>query len=214
MTTLNGQSETPLETPLETPGETRGETRGESTGERSVVTSSVARKALAALRIGFGLTFLWAFFDKLLALGFSTGAVVDAQGQKTGIDLFSKDAWIHGGNPTLGFLKFGASGPFKGFYNAIAGQPWVNVLFMLGLLAIGVALTFGIAMRLGTIAGFVMYLMMWSVALWPANNPVLDEHILGALSMAVLGLTLAGETWGAGRTWARIPLVRRFPILR
>jgi len=185
-----------------------------TTDERSVVTGPMARKALAALRIAFGLTFLWAFFDKLLALGFSTGAVVNEQGVKTGIDFFSKDAWIHGGNPTLGFLKFGASGPFKDFYNSIAGEPWVNVLFMLALLGIGVALTFGIAMRLGTIAGFVLYLMMWSVALWPANNPVIDDHILGALSMVVLGLTFAGDTWGAGRTWARARMVRRFPILR
>src|SRR3954468_2602532 len=181
------------------------------TDERSVVTSSVARKALAALRIAFGLTFLWAFVDKLLALGFSTGAVVNDQGVKTGIDFFSKDAWIHGGNPTLGFLKFGATGPFKDFYNSIAGEPWVNVAFMFGLLAIGVALTFGIAMRLGTIAGFVMYLMMWSVALWPAHNPVLDDHILGALTMVVLGLTAAGHTWGAGTAWAKTRLVRRFP---
>jgi thiosulfate dehydrogenase [quinone] large subunit len=182
--------------------------------ERDVVTSSTVRKALAALRIAFGLTFLWAFADKLLGLGFSTGAISNATGAKTGIDFFGKDAWIHGGNPTLGFLKFGASGPFKGFYNSIAGQPWVNVAFMLGLLAIGVTLTFGIAIRLGAIAGFAMYLMMWSVALWPANNPVLDEHILGALSMVVLGLTLAGDTWGAGRAWASRELVRHHPVLR
>jgi len=182
--------------------------------ESHVVTVPAARKALAALRIAFGLTFLWAFFDKLLGLGFSTGAIVNEQGAKTGIDFFGKDAWIHDGNPTLGFLKFGASGPLQGFYNAIAGQAWVNVAFMFGLLAIGVALTFGIAMRLGTIAGFVMYLMMWSVALWPANNPVLDDHILGALTMVVLGLTYAGDTWGGGSAWAKTRLVRRFPILR
>jgi thiosulfate dehydrogenase (quinone) large subunit len=190
------------------------ETISVTTEERQIVTSSVARKALAVLRIAFGLTFLWAFVDKLLALGFSTGAVVNAQGVKTGIDFFSKDAWIHGGNPTLGFLKFGATGPFQGFYNSIAGETWVNVLFMAGLLAIGVALTFGIAMRVGTIAGFVLYLMMWTVALWPATNPVIDDHILGAASMVVLGLTLAGDTWGAGRIWARSTLVNRFPILR
>jgi len=184
------------------------------TQERHVVTRSAARKALAVLRIAFGLTFLWAFFDKLLGLGFSTGAIVNEQGAKTGIDFFGKDAWIHEGNPTLGFLKFGASGPFKGFYNAIAGDAWVNVAFMFGLLAIGIALTLGIAMRLGTIAGFVMYGMMWSVALWPANNPVLDEHVLSALTMVVLGLTYAGDTWGAGISWGRTRLVRRFPILR
>jgi thiosulfate dehydrogenase [quinone] large subunit len=180
----------------------------------ALVTSDPARKALAVLRIGFGLTFLWAFFDKLLALGYSTGAVTNAAGAKTGIDFFSKDAWIHGGNPTLGFLKFGASGPFKGFYNSIAGEAWVNWAFMLGLLFIGLTLTFGIAIRIGAVAGFVMYLMMWSVALWPANNPLIDDHILGAISMAVLGLTLAGDTWGLGKVWSRQHLVADRPVLR
>lgn len=190
------------------------ETVARTTEAWSVVISVAARKALAVLRIAFGLTFLWAFFDKLLALGFSAGAVLNRQGTKTGTDFLGKDAWLNGGNPTLGFLKFGASGPFKAFYNAIAGETWVNILFMLGLLGIGVALTFGIAMRLGTIAGLVMYLMMWSVALWPATNPVIDDHVLGAISMVVLGLTMAGDTWGSGTTWAKTRLVRRFPILR
>jgi thiosulfate dehydrogenase (quinone) large subunit len=186
----------------------------EAVAESSIVTGIAVRRALGGLRIAFGLTFLWAFLDKLLALGFSTGAVMNQQGVKTGTDWFGKDAWIHGGNPTLGFLKFGAKGPFQGLYNAIAGETWVNVLFMLGLLAIGIALTFGIAMRLGTLAGFVLYLMMWSVALWPATNPVIDDHILGALSMVVLGLTLAGDTWGVGTRWAETNLVHRFPFLR
>jgi thiosulfate dehydrogenase (quinone) large subunit len=182
--------------------------------QSALVTSGPARKALAALRIGFGLTFLWAFFDKLLGLGFSTGALTSAAGAKTGIDFFSRDAWVNGGNPTMGFLQFGASGPFKGFYNSIAGEAWVNWAFMLGLLFIGVTLTFGIAIRLGAAAGFVMYLMMWSVALLPANNPLIDDHILGAVSMAVLGLTLAGDTWGFGKVWSQRRLVADRPVLR
>ncbi|MDQ6687326.1 MAG: hypothetical protein M3Z50_06915 [Actinomycetota bacterium] len=176
--------------------------------------SGPARKALAVLRVGFGLTFLWAFFDKLLGLGFATGAITNATGAKTGIDFFSKDAWLNGGNPTMGFLKFGATGPLKGFYNSIAGDAWVNWAFMLGLLFIGVTLTFGIAIRLGAAAGFVLYLMMWSVALWPANNPVIDDHILGAISMVVLGLTLAGDTWGFGKVWSHHHLVADRPALR
>ncbi|MEZ5092489.1 hypothetical protein [Nocardioides sp.] len=179
-----------------------------------VVTHAWARQALAALRIAFGLTFLWAFFDKLLALGFGTGRTVDeATGAET-VDRFGDAAWIHGGNPTLGFLKFGAKGPFKSFYNGLAGDAWVNWLFMLGLLGIGLALTFGIGMRVAGIAGFVMYLMMWTVALPPENNPVLDEHILGAISVLVLALTLAGDTWGAGKAWARTGLVEKYPVLR
>ncbi|MEP7090257.1 MAG: hypothetical protein ABI776_09135 [Nocardioidaceae bacterium] len=206
MTTVHGHRDT---------GSASGSaTSSTATEQGLLVTSTPARQALAALRIVFGLTYLWAFFDKLLALGFSTGAITDKTGAKTGIDFFSNDAWIHGGNPTMGFLKFGASGPFKGFYNSIAGAGWVNVLFMAGLLAIGIALTFGIAIRLGAIAGFVMYLMMWSVALWPATNPVIDDHIAGAAVMVVLGLTLAGDTWGLGKMWSKIHLVHRYPVLR
>ncbi len=182
--------------------------------ERSLVTSGPARKALAVMRVAFGLTFLWAFLDKLVGLGFSTGAVTNAAGAKTGIDFFSKDAWINGGNPTLGFLKFGATGPFKGFYNGIAGDAWVNWAFMLGLLLIGVTLTFGIAIRIGALAGLVMYAMMWSVALLPTTNPVIDDHILGAAAMAVLGLTLAGDTWGFGKAWSRLHLVAGNQVLR
>ncbi len=178
-----------------------------------VVTHSTARQALAALRIAFGLTFLWAFFDKLLALGFATGRSVDEAGVET-VDRFGDAAWINGGNPTFGFLNFGAKGPFKDFYNSLAGDTWVNWLFMIGLLGIGLALTFGIGMRIAGITGAIMYLMMWTVALPPENHPVLDDHILGAVSVVVLALTLAGDTWGAGKVWARTGLVTKHPVLR
>jgi thiosulfate dehydrogenase [quinone] large subunit len=177
--------------------------------ERDVVTHSIARQALAVLRIAFGLTFLWAFFDKLLALGYATGV-----GQDGTTDRFGDAAWIHGGSPTEGFLKFGADGPFTSFYHSIAGAAWADWLFMLGLLGIGLALTLGVTMRIATAAGALLYLMMWSVVLPPANNPVLDDHILGMITMAVLALTLAGDTWGLGGWWARTNLVRRYHFLR
>jgi thiosulfate dehydrogenase [quinone] large subunit len=85
---------------------------------------------------------------------------------------------------------------------------------MAGLLGIGVAMTFGVGIRLGAISGAVLYLLMW-VASWPLeNNPVVDDHLLGALTLVVLGLALAGDTWGAGKAWARTRLVKRFPVLR
>ena len=171
--------------------------------------SSFAYRALAALRIGFGLTFLWAFFDKLLALGFATGRADDGT-----VDRFGDAAWIHGASPTEGFLTFGADGPFKEFYNGIAGSPLVDALFMLGLLGIGVSLTLGIGMRIGTAAGALLYVMMWTVALPPANNPVLDEHLLGAITMIVLLGFHAGNVWGLGKRWTATSLVERLPVLR
>ena len=169
----------------------------------------IAYRALAVLRIGFGLTFLWAFFDKLLALGYATG--YDEAGN---LDRFGDAAWVNGGSPTFGFLKFGADGPFADFYNSIAGDAWVNWLFMLGLLAIGVTLTFGIGMRLGSLAGIAMYILMWSVVLPPENNPVLDDHLLGAATLAVLMLFHAGNTWGLGHRWSRTSVVEKYPVLR
>ena len=82
---------------------------------------------------------------------------------------------------------------------------------MLALLGIGLALTLGIGMRVAAAAGFVLYVMMWTVALPPENHPVLDEHILGAISMVVLAAYYAGDTWGLGKRWAATKLVKEAP---
>ena len=187
------------------------------TGRAAPSHDSVLSKALAVLRIGFGVTFLWAFLDKLLALGFSTGAVVNDEGARTGIDFLAKDgAWVNGGNPTEGFLAFGvpAHNPFKGLFEAMAGDTWVNVLFMVGLLAIGVSLLTGVGMRIGTAAGALMYLLMYTASLPLENNPIFDDHLLGAITMVVLAAGYAGNTWGLGRTWSNTELVQKNPILR
>ena len=171
--------------------------------------SSFAHRALAVLRIAFGLTFLWAFVDKTFALGFHTG--YDAEGN---LDRFGDAAWINGGSPTEGFLKYGADGPFDSFYHSIAGAAWADWLFMLGLLGIGLALILGIGMRIATGAGAALYLMMWSVVLPPENNPLIDDHILGALTLVVLAAFNSGDTWGLGRVWTRTQMVGKHPVLR
>ncbi len=126
-----------------------------------MVTHSTARRALAALRIGFGLTFLWAFFDKLLALGYATG-----HNPETGaVDRFGPDAWINGGSPTFGFLTFGVpeDNPFKDVLQRHRRRRLGRLaVHAAGLLGIGLALTFGVGMRLAAVAGAVLYLMMWA----------------------------------------------------
>jgi len=183
-------------------------------GPAGPVVSEPARRALAVLRIGFGLTFLWAFFDKLLALGFATGRTVDPVSGTETLDRFGDAAWINGGSPTEGFLSFGTKGPFADFYQSIAGAAWADWLFMLGLLGIGLTLTLGLGMRIGTAVGALLYVLMWTAYLPPDNNPVLDDHVLGAISMVVLGLTAAGTTWGLGTWWNRTALVRANHWLR
>ena len=65
--------------------------------------TTTAYRVLAVLRIGFGLTFLWAFLDKTFALGYHTG-----YDQAGNLDRFGDAAWINGGSPTEGFLAFEA----------------------------------------------------------------------------------------------------------
>lgn len=180
-----------------------------TTGEGTILSRN-AGMAVALLRIVVGWTFLWAFLDKTFALGFATG-----KDPETGVvDRFGPDAWINEGNPTYGFLTFGADGPFEDFYHSIAGDAWTNWAFMLGLLLIGTAFLLGIATRLATLGGVIMYVMMWTVVLPPENNPITDDHILGAAAVLVLGAVQAGHYFGLGRQWEKLPIVQRFPILK
>ncbi|MFC7488589.1 hypothetical protein ACOCJ7_08155 [Knoellia sp. CPCC 206453] len=171
---------------------------------------AVVRWSAAAARLALGWVFLWAFLDKLLALGFSTGR--DAE---TGaVDTFGPAAWIHEGSPTLGFLKFGTKGPLADFYQGFAGASWANWGFMVGLAGIGVALMLGVAMRIAAASGTLMLVMMWSAVLPPENNPFVDDHLVYAIVLILLAGLGAGRTLGLGGWWERLILVQRHPILK
>lgn len=156
------------------------------------------RYVWAAARLALGWIFVWAFADKLFGLGISTP---------------SEASWLNGGSPTEGYLS-AATGPFAGIYHDIAGAGVVDVLFMAGLLGVGVALMAGIAMRPAAIAGGLMMVLMWSSMLWPQSNPFMDSHLIYALVLAGLALSSAGDTLGLGRWWSRTALVQRFGWLR
>ncbi len=166
-----------------------------------VVTRSSARHALALTRIGTAVVFLWPFTDKLVGLGYATPR---------------ERAWLAGGAPTQGYLENGAQGPLASTFAAMA-SPVTDWLFMLGLLGVGLALLLGIGLRVAAVSGTVLFAMLW-LSQWPlaagSNNPVVDDHVLVILLLAVLATTLAGDTWGLGRRWAALPLVRRAAWLR
>lgn len=168
-------------------------------GPVETVGNKATRYVFAAIRLALGWTFLWAFLDKTFGLGHETPAA---------------GAWINGGNPTKGFLGNAAAGPFADFYHGIAGAAWTNWLFMIGLAAIGLALLLGIGMRLAAAAGALLYVMMWTVVLPPANNPFMDDHLINAVLLVGLALVGAGTTLGLGRIWARLPIVARWPWLK
>lgn len=172
-------------------------------------TSMASGYAWGLARISLGLIFLWAFFDKLMGLGFAT-----CRDAKTGVvtQMCSK-AWLEGGSPTEGFLKFGTKGPFADFYRSLAGNNFIDILFMTGLLLIGIALLFGIGMKIAAFTGSLLMLMMWSAALWPANNPVLDDHIVYVFVLAGLAFSNADQRLGLRSWWVKQDVVKRYPIL-
>jgi thiosulfate dehydrogenase [quinone] large subunit len=64
-------------------------------------------------------------------------------------------------------------------------------------------------MRVAAVSGAVLYLMMWTVVLPPETNPVVDDHIIGALVLIALALVHAGDTVGFGRWWKKQPIVQQ-----
>jgi thiosulfate dehydrogenase [quinone] large subunit len=177
--------------------------------ERSSATGAVAGTqtvgtlggiGIAALRIALGFVFLWAFLDKTFGLGYSTTA---------------EKSWISGGSPTNGFLSHVEVGPLQSVFNSIAGTWWANLLFMVGLLTVGVALIAGVALRLAAAAGSLMMVLMWA-AEWPlarftstgasngSSNPFVDYHLIYALSMIVLAVIGAGSYYGLAKWWSGI----------
>lgn len=181
-----------------------------ATRVRGPMITDAGAKGLALLRIALGAVFLWAFLDKTFGLGFATP---------------SERRWIEGGSPTRGFLASVQVGPLESLFHDIAGTWWADVLFMAGLLAIGIAMIAGVAMRAAAVSGALMMALMWAAEFPPArhasdgsptgsSNPLVDYHAVYAVALIVLALTYAGSTWGLGARWARVPFVAKHPWAR
>lgn len=124
---------------------------------------------MSLVRICLGFIFLWAFADKTFGLGFATPIT---------------KAWINGGSPASGFLSFATKGPFADIFQSLSGNQLVDVLFMAGLLFVGLTLMLNFWVKWGSIAGFLMVVLMYLAVLPPENNPVVDDHIIYATIFA------------------------------
>jgi thiosulfate dehydrogenase [quinone] large subunit len=150
--------------------------------------TQVAPYIWAVTRIALGWVFLWAFLDKTFGFGYATPA---------------ENAWIDGGSPTSGFL---------GNVEGLANNAFVDWLFMLALLGIGLAFILGIGLRIAAGSAVVLMILMWMAVLPIVNNPFLDDHLVYALVAVGLAASRAGDTWGCGKAWASTELVSRYPI--
>jgi thiosulfate dehydrogenase (quinone) large subunit len=159
----------------------------------------VFNRLLAVTRIAVGWIFLWSFLDKAFGLRFATEPA---------------DAWIAGGSPAFGWLEFGVTGPLAPMFQAMAGSTVVDVLYMGGMLGMGLALILGIGLRVNAVLGTVMVVMMWAGSLLPETNPFMTYHLLYGLLFVLFAVGAAGHTWGLGRRWEQLPIVQRAPWLK
>lgn len=158
----------------------------------------VDRLLWGVLRIMMGWIFFWLFLDKMFGLGFATGA---------------GSGWIDGGSPTTGFLESGTRGPFQEVFQGMAGTAFADWMFMVGLLGIGSALLLGIGVRIASVSGALLLVMVWLAALWPKSNPFLDQHLIYALVLIGVYATDAGQYLGFGRRWSELSLVSKYRFL-
>ena len=148
------------------------------------------------LRLSLAWVFLWAFFDKIFGLGFSTKPAM---------------SWLLGHSPTTGYLKMATTGPLKTVFSSLSGMAWVDWLFMLGILCLGLALLFGVARKLTAYAGTLFLLLMWASAFPPKTNPVIDEHIVYIFILWVL-LYAKDQKWTLNNWWTK-NISKKLPIL-
>jgi thiosulfate dehydrogenase [quinone] large subunit len=175
-------------------GATGAPRRGAGSQDDVVVRAPAARGVLAASRVLVGFYFLWAFLDKTFGFGKATP---------------SSGSWLNGGSPTEGFLLHGTAGPFAHMFDSVAGAWWLDLVFMLGLLGVGLAMILGVGMRIAAAAGTLMMAFMWLVTLWPDSNPFMDDHWMIALVLLITAATGAGRYYGLGGVWAQLPAVRK-----
>ena len=152
---------------------------------------------LGLLRMGIGFIFLWAFFDKLIGLGFATA---------------SDKSWLAGVSPTAGFLEFGTSGFFVNIFKSMAGSVIIDWLFMMGLLLIGLCLVLGVARKIAGYSGALLMFLIWLAVVPPKNNPIIDEHIIYLLVLVFLAsrnTRISFSKW-----WEDLSVVRKYSFLK
>ncbi len=153
---------------------------------------------MVVVRILLGFVFLWAFLDKTFGLGFPTGP---------------EEAWLAGSSPTFGYLMFGTSGPFASMMQAMAGNPIVDLLYMAGMLLIGISLILGVGLTIAGYSGALMMVLIWMSSLPIEFNPFIDEHIIYAVLLVGIAILKPAKI-GVGAVWAKTPIAQRYPVLQ
>lgn len=149
-------------------------------------------------RIALSFTFIWAFFDKLLGLGFPSTPEV---------------AIVNGGSPTQYYLSELAQGFMKDVWAVLAGNSIVDFLLMAGLLLVGIGMLAGVASKLSTVGFCLMMVLMYLLVVPPVDNPLLSHHVI-YLIFALAIYWLGGyQKLSLHDRWVELPIVKDHPFL-
>ena len=147
----------------------------------------------------FGFFFVWSGLAKVIH-----------NGEWMGIQWFKGSAESPG--ELYLFLNY-STGPFKGLWvevaNNAAAMDVIAVLVVVGQILVGLGIFFGILTRLSFFFAGTMMLTFYSVNLWPAYNPFLNEYIFYIGIFAVLGALGAGRVVGIDAWIEERPFVKK-----
>ena len=155
------------------------------------------RYVLAVFRILVGWLLLWGFLDKMFGLGFQTPA---GQGMIDGVSPSS-------------FVIYASGGIFADLFKAMGGNLAVDLLFMAGLLIIGILLIVGMASRITTILTMAFMAVMFLLQVPPVDNPLIDYHILLLVAMPAVYWLGGFDKLSVNEWWCSTVFVERFPFL-
>lgn len=148
-------------------------------------------------RVLVGWVFLWTFVDKLVGTGFSTDR-----------------GWLDGASPTEGFLTHGVSNAVGRFYADVTGGGggWIDWVYMLSMLAIGLGLILGALTRIAAVGGIVWLVCFYTASYSPENNPIVDQHVAYIALLVGVIVSGAGRAYGVGRVIEARWRGRRLPF--
>lgn len=162
--------------------------------------------AIAVLRIGVGIIFLWAGLEKVFAPEpwSAAGFLQFATGGSLGWPFVS-------GEIAEGTIFNPTHGIWTGLATSEGAMSIINFLVPYGQVAIGVGLILGVLTRFSAAMGTLMMLFFF-LAAWDFEFGIVNQHLTYALVTAFLGFIGAGNYLGLDRSLGEsvAPAVRRW----
>lgn len=115
---------------------------------------------------------------------------------------------ISGQGPTKGYLEH-VQGPFAPFFKKMASSKLVDNLNKWVLFIAGLALVFGVFVRLAGFALIVLMILYW-LSKWPWKEGFIDERLVYIAVCVILIVLQAGFFWGFNYYLLQIPAVADF----